>query len=103
MRISDWSSDVCSSDLKMFSQRCLLKGYRPIGPMRTQRGMPAGQIPAPLLPQLTDQILLFRPAAAVAQFQTPEFRQQARDAGQIGRAACRERVGQYWLISVVAV
>src|SRR3546814_15888893 len=34
MRISDWSSDVCSSDL------CFLSGLRPDAPMGTVTGLP---------------------------------------------------------------
>src|SRR3546814_11060613 len=30
MRISDWSSDVCSSDLMAFSDACMASGVQPI-------------------------------------------------------------------------
>src|SRR3546814_20336343 len=87
MRISDWSSDVCSSDLgnprafRPCAQDC---PYRP----REWRG---GR---------------YRVGAR------PGWRRSARptrreDPGgwcrQIGRASCRERVCQYVEISVVAV
>src|SRR3546814_4380120 len=71
MRISDWSSDVCSSDL---SARSAPDG-RGRGSPRSARRLPA-----------SDQ----RPAA-----EREERQEEARRGEQIGRASCRERVCQY--------
>src|SRR3546814_7536078 len=72
MRISDWSSDVCSSDLFSF-------GYTRVSaiPETVQKNKP---MPVRLMgfPRL------IRPSAQV----------QSLDQ-QIGRASCRERVCQY--------
>src|SRR3546814_5910466 len=78
MRISDWSSDVCSSDLDRSSEpqsRCAqAERYRfrdrlaPSVPGRTTRPVGAGQLPVAV---------------------------RAHDAGEIGRASCRARVCQY--------
>src|SRR3546814_17163087 len=80
MRISDWSSDVCSSDLDGERRRadcgCAGKG---VGNWRH------GKLP------------LCR-SSRIA----PDLR-QADQASKIGRASCRERVCQNVSISVVAV
>src|SRR3546814_5652571 len=65
MRISDWSSDVCSSDLAPRAREVILVHRREIEP----RDMDA---------------------AAIGALQPGEHRHQ-----QIGRASCRERVCQY--------
>src|SRR3546814_2309343 len=68
MRISDWSSDVCSSDLPAFGQ--FVAGFgRPIGRL--------GQ----------DAVKTIQCGA----FGTPPEKLRS----QIGRASCRERVCQY--------
>src|SRR3546814_7982117 len=66
MRISDWSSDVCSSDL----------GFQPI--VKIEHDFIEGQFISDLCPAAhISEILLY--AATI----------------QIGRASCRERVCQY--------
>src|SRR3546814_9139289 len=77
MRISDWSSDVCSSDLQVAARR--LGFHR--------------RIPAPAVgPRRdADRARMLRRVVGLAE---PE---------QIGSASCRERVCQYVSISVVAV
>src|SRR3546814_15582962 len=87
MRISDWSSDVCSSDL--------LEGKK--------LGVTNGEAPLILLPA-------FLKASNVDQSKVQLINADAASkdvimvAGQeIGRASCRERVCQYVSISVVAV
>src|SRR3546814_18681903 len=76
MRISDWSSDVCSSDLAPATVRADGLTCRRLG--RCGRG---GLLPGRGV--------------------RPGERRPGR--GQIGRASCRERVCQYVSISVVAV
>src|SRR3546814_16956568 len=79
MRISDWSSDVCSSDLpSMQARRQQHAGDQVVDRVRADRR-----------PQ--------RPGAAIDPCeQRPHHR-------EIGRASCRERVCQYVSNSVVAV
>src|SRR3546814_19253414 len=88
MRISDWSSDVCSSDLRVWLERGM-------GRVRLQRLRRALRR-HPQLPQYERLVL----GGVVEALQAAGF---AAVAGQIGRASCRERVCQYVSISVVAV
>src|SRR3546814_16777618 len=90
MRISDWSSDVCSSDLKQPIQQIqilVINGIvQPVQDYRRQQ--PACQ--------------------NKNQGRTDEIEKQLSHVGpehrsKIGRASCRERVCQYVSISVVAL
>src|SRR3546814_14013327 len=84
MRISDWSSDVCSSDLAC---RIALAGFV----------IPFMAVYAPaLMLQPGD------PMAAAIGF-WPAVAYVVGNAVQIGRASCRARVCQYVSLSVVAV
>src|SRR3546814_13906236 len=100
MRISDWSSDVCSSDL--------VDPATPFGSLLTDRapggdaghgggekcGLAMGSLPdAPDLPAQLDAGGLEHPAAPLL----------AQAFDEIGRASCWERVFQYVYISVAAV
>src|SRR3546814_17869418 len=76
MRISDWRSDVCSSDL--LQRRELLR-------VASQLSDEVGKSFAEAMPQELIQGRL------------------VRAVDKIGRASCRERVCQYVSISVVAV
>src|SRR3546814_16179898 len=80
MRISDWSSDVCSSDL--------LAGRIAAPALRLERAdQPVGEL---------ERIVL--------DVDQGQARHEARNLQhEIGRASCRERVCQYVSISVVAV
>src|SRR3546814_2917118 len=85
MRISDWSSDVCSSDLTQ-GRPAQPRGAAPrsapaLGQLRLDR-------PGRRLPGQADQGQARRAAvAAVAQAPCRAL--------EIGRASCRERVWQY--------
>src|SRR3546814_12064913 len=89
MRISDWSSDVCSSDLccRAAGTRCDEPADRRLEPRvggeRARRGGGARRTCG-------------RDERGAAQARRPLVR-------QIGRALCRERVCQYVSISVVSV
>src|SRR3546814_1197382 len=85
LRISDWSSDVCSSDLMM--------GWDESGPAEVTAALLAehGPIPAAARPNL-----------AAGRLQT-ELVIGSIYPRSIGRATCRERVGQYVEVSVVTV
>src|SRR3546814_5589353 len=74
MRISDWSSDVCSSDLAVGGMERGMTGYFP-----ARAGMLAMAATLPLMLAACNQS--GRPAVVQVQ--------------QIGRASCRERVCQY--------
>src|SRR3546814_2342451 len=81
MRISDWSSDVCSSDLAMSAR--LASGA-------TNRG-------ADFLLELRSEEIPARMQAGARAELEKLFRAQMAGAGvdELGRASCRERVCQY--------
>src|SRR3546814_12725539 len=97
LRISDWSSDVCSSDLSMMyctASGMLSRGVEPPESIckgsstsmssRANCGMERATVPR----KMTIEVVANRCSAAPA---------------KIGRASCRERVCQYVEISGVAV
>src|SRR3546814_3993367 len=85
MRISDWSSDVCSSDLGSGRQSLDLRlvGRRPA---RIIVGQPAAQI---AVEHRIRRRVVEVVAGEIADTQPLDRR------GEIGRASCRERVCQY--------
>src|SRR3546814_3051168 len=88
MRISDWSSDVCSSDLRRVA------GDPRGDPRRARLSIPQaelGEVDARALLDRLDEILARRRLAVVAL----EIEVGAFAEPQIGRASCRERVCQY--------
>src|SRR3546814_17870135 len=95
MRISDWSSDVCSSDLTAGASSQCRCGHAPrvlpirSGPICACRRRCATEDASPLIQAHPPQ---------------PQWSACNGECGQeIGRAACRERECQYVTISVVAV
>src|SRR3546814_17770977 len=96
MRISDWSSDVCSSDLGAAVPYVHARPDLPVatapapttGPMARRE-----RFDGPALP--LDWMMLRNPAG--------HWYRLGGGATQSGRASCRERGGQYVEISVVAV
>src|SRR3546814_1023193 len=88
MRISDWSSDVCSSDL-----------IRLVTAL--ERRLPAVQIDPTHLEMAVLNILInardAMPGGGIVTIATELWKLNGNAAahGQIGRASCRERVGQY--------
>src|SRR3546814_15784415 len=101
MRISDWSSDVCSSDLhagRGDRRRHWHGDWRPDFAGRRSRRRDADlprQDDDPIVADVTDQ-------AQDLQLQLAQI-QAAQQMLQIGKASCRERRCQYVEISVVAV
>src|SRR3546814_19270757 len=85
MRISDWSSDVCSSDL-----RCALARLDRIDVVFHRRiAVPRSPVAEDLIEKRAlTRIGVVRPPVGIE---------------EIGRASCRERVCQYVESSVVAV
>src|SRR3546814_17356926 len=97
MRISDWSSDVCSSDLAgdpgpaaatRHGTGALNHGRKREGSGQDRR--PHGEAKERIPRQRRDSAL-----------QGAQY--HGGDVGEIGRASCRERVCQYGYMSVVAV
>src|SRR3546814_8437025 len=87
MRISDWSSDVCSSDLLKIDELHLRHGLFSGGMSEEMSREVVWRRDAvcvmPYDPR-TDQVVLIE-----------QFRAAALYNGEIGRASCRERVCQY--------
>src|SRR3546814_19436970 len=78
MRISDWSSDVCSSDLFMIDVQAAAESQ--------------------------EVIRSVNPSQQIVKIVHDELKKLMVDHNaQIGRASCRERVCQYVSIAVVAV
>src|SRR3546814_11230466 len=116
MRISDWSSDVCSSDLRTgvpfrAVESIFLTHHHPdhnieYGPfllLGWLRGLPrqlAAYGPPPLAQMTTDYVRAMAGTTAMwardfhlADFSVPPVHEIP--ASEIGRASCRERVCQY--------
>src|SRR3546814_12196856 len=116
MRISDWSSDVCSSDLIAVFQQDLHAGLTRAGypaaadPDQVDKvkviailcifGLLATMVYGPLAALLVE---LFPARIRYSSLSLPYHIGNGWIGGfKIGRASCRERVGQYVLISVGA-
>src|SRR3546814_20918687 len=120
MRISDWSSDVCSSDLhaeEWHRGRTGLLRYR-TGQRRNQNATGFGLPPGidDRATRIADHLVIPAPGFRVDRFadraeQTNGLARRgfhkhlalAQQRAEIGREACRERVGPDVEISVVAV
>src|SRR3546814_11873003 len=108
MRISDWSSDVCSSDLTdQTSAHDPLNGYLPAGWTWNEYRARAKTEPAAVVKAAKQSMAIHVKAMlAFQKMGVPTFdygnhiRQMAQ--AEIGRASCRERVFPYVSISVVA-
>src|SRR3546814_19313635 len=112
MRISDWSSDVCSSDLKFDEPTCIMgpliskrqldrvKGYVDLGVKEGARLLAGGKV-------RTDMGggFFIEPTCFVDVKNDMRIAQEEifGPVLEIGRASCRERVCQYVSFSVVAV
>src|SRR3546814_13059366 len=98
MRISDWSSDVCSSDLEVmsnFSHRGRWKRMIDFsGPYGRSGELHRISVEIPLAPDSGHVDVQAAHTDFVTSAQSPGL--------QVGRASCRERVRQYGLISVGA-
>src|SRR3546814_1515374 len=87
MRISDWSSDVCSSDLGRYA---IGEGMTlSLAARADQRSLFVG------LTSIVQRTVFFALAAAAPHASIVSRLSRARLAAEIGRASCRERVCQY--------
>src|SRR3546814_8479413 len=95
MRISDWSSDVCSSDLR--EARAMKPNERTTMTVNTDR--PHVEERGELALMLDGQDMVLRPSyEAIDAFEKATGKgllMLARDSLKIGRASCREGVCQY--------
>src|SRR3546814_12246238 len=92
MRISDWSSDVCSSDLYVGQPGGLRKTKHQVHVLHRLARRPFYKI-----------VLCNQNNQLITAFGTMHGNAQMVGRTQIGRASCRERVCQYVKIAVVAV
>src|SRR3546814_3855405 len=110
MRISDWSSDVCSSDLQeirikrglSYGAGSQMPGRREVGPFKaaTQTKNPSAAEVISLI--VAEMAKLGAAPAPAAELDTRKAvlvgsfgRAVETTDGKIGRASCRERVCQY--------
>src|SRR3546814_6694352 len=104
MRISDWSSDVCSSDLELFVAQQLQavahRADRPDQIMAEARDQQLGHTKVDLRIHFPAVIPRFVAPAATGRHDvssacTSLYTKRRDRLAQIGRASCRERVCQY--------
>src|SRR3546814_9810696 len=101
MRISDWSSDVCSSDLLSIEERCSIARLHEDGQSIRQIAAALDRQPLTIAREVkrnSGAKVGYQPAYAQAQANARRWtgtRLERDDALQIGRAACRERGWQY--------
>src|SRR3546814_20390253 len=100
MRISDWSSDVCSSDLMAGEKTLLVDRYVDYTNLREKWLSKSPQL-ADI--QFRDTVGVFRQDSLMATFYKGILNENIVIEKQIGRASCRDRVCQYVYISLVAV
>src|SRR3546814_11866162 len=103
MRMSDWSSDACSSDLKEAIAQCRTAGIRVImitgdyaataQAIGAEAGLDAGEtLTGPTISTLSDEELSERiKTVSICARTMPAQKLRI----EIGRASCRERVCQY--------
>src|SRR3546814_3867574 len=99
MRISDWSSDVCSSDLVLAFETRLAKASKSQEDLSRDMSLYYHPVSIADADQLTPNFpwtafFQSQGLAAPAMFSLamPAFH---AEVSKIGRASCRERVGQY--------
>src|SRR3546814_2328035 len=98
MRISDWSSDVCSSDLLGAADHLAHR----IGQPRHGLDADSKRLEPGGIEQQAIEQGIAQPALA-ARIEIARIRGKDRFGVQIGRASCREQVCPYVWISVVAL
>src|SRR3546814_14848895 len=105
MRISDWSSDVCSSDLRAYppimpvwggpdERKFASRAYTAVRDRRTVQSLPTGAL------QMANVLVLYYSAYGIIEAKAQAIDEGVRAGGaqvdlMIGRATRRERVCQY--------
>src|SRR3546814_11423229 len=92
MRISDWSSDVCSSDLETEADQPALAGENL---HRQLTAIFASHRPLHALDDRRAQAAIILELLGAVLNGDPRFPADELVVGEIGRASCRERVCQY--------
>src|SRR3546814_3874700 len=95
VRISDWSSDVCSSDLPSYPHWRLFDGYSAWRwSRRNEDGVDTHRCPVFIPSRVSGGTRILHYASFAASAAAPALK-LAYTFRQIGRASCRERVCQY--------
>src|SRR3546814_3707496 len=94
MRISDWSSDVCSSDLKAIGTGAFEREVVGIE-VKTRKGVETVSIDEQPGKAQPEKIPTLKPAFVKDGTITAANASSISDGAEIGRASCRERVCQY--------
>src|SRR3546814_1939629 len=107
MRISDWSSDVCSSDLHWPDIERVIGAirHRTVTPSLILKKLSAYRQQNSLAAALREIGRIERTLFTLRWFEDPALRRTVTaelNKGEIGRASGRERVGQYVEVSVGA-
>src|SRR3546814_17393681 len=92
MRISDWSSDVCSSDLGLLTVNALVAAHSILVPLQCEFFALEGL--SQLLKTVERVRARFNNGLTVLGVALTMFDRRNRLSDQIGRASCRERVCQ---------
>src|SRR3546814_5811346 len=92
MRISDWSSDVCSSDLL---RARMVRGVERGAAQPEIETVKVGMVLGRQLDGALEMTLHGRVRARSRRLLGREHPVPDRETHEIGRASCRERVGQY--------
>src|SRR3546814_13087637 len=100
MRISDWSSDVCSSDLRAGSNSGHAAAMPPPGAAlpgsdRSKTAQASGHRSQESLPAAQARGSTCRIAWQSPDRELPLEEEESESLHQIGRASCRERVCKY--------
>src|SRR3546814_11452311 len=104
MRISDWSSDVCSSDLCINALEEINGGDLVVDGISVKAGRSKVRLIRQEAGMVFQQFNLFPQMTAVENVAFgPRRVRGASRAEETGRAACRERVGKFVSIVGVAV
>src|SRR3546814_11932043 len=103
MRISDWSSDVCSSDLGGFEGCRQMADGEHLPEVRLRIGQLLRDRRPGRVSRADPRVVPgLRSASENLVHQSAQFAKMGERNSQIGRASCRERVCHYVSISVVA-
>src|SRR3546814_18415907 len=107
MRISDWSSDVCSSDLQAIELRCTLGdadeyALASIGAFYEGKFDRAGPDTLATIQRLTAAGRCISLRRETLMHVIAAYAENPTVHAEVGRASCRVRVGPYVKISVVA-